>query len=93
MQVELLKKSSTYNKDGVEKTAVNFYLRCGDSLIPIQIRFFGNDEGKDLNYSGRKMVLSSFATVLPEQPPRKTEKFSVPERKSEKEIVDGNLPF
>ncbi|MBR1625182.1 MAG: hypothetical protein IJ676_05505 [Clostridia bacterium] len=71
MQVELLKKSSTYtNKDGEEKTALNFYLRCGTTLVPIQVRYFENDEGRDPNYSGRKLVLSSFADTLPEQPPK-----------------------
>lgn len=68
MQVELLKKSSMYrNKDGEDKTAVNFYLRCGETLVPIQVRYFGNNEGRDPSYSGRKLVLSSFASVLPEQ--------------------------
>lgn len=72
MQVDLLKKSSTYtNKDGEEKTAVNFYLRCGETLVPIQVRYFENDEGRDPNYPGRKLVLSSFASTLPEQPPKK----------------------
>lgn len=71
MQVELLKKTSTYKTEaGEEKTALNFYLRCGGSLIPIQVRYFKNDEGRDPNYSGRKLVLSSFADTLPEQPPK-----------------------
>lgn len=68
MQVELLKKSGKYISDeGVEKNYTNFYIRCGDSLIPIEPCYFPNREtGKDNQYIGRKEIMKAFAGVLPE---------------------------
>lgn len=67
MQVELFKKSGTYvnSKDNKEKGYVNFYLRCGSSLVPINVCFFPNESGKDPQYISRKEVLKAFATDLP----------------------------
>ncbi len=70
MQVNLLKKNGTYvdKKDGKEKRFTNFYLQCGDSLIPVEVKFFPNEEtGIDRQYAGRKEVLSAFADILPEK--------------------------
>lgn len=71
MQVQLFKKSGTYTdkKDGKEKRFVNFYLKCGDALIPVEIPYFPNErfDGRDPQYSGRKEVLSAFAAILPEK--------------------------
>lgn len=65
MQVQLFKKLSDYvNANGEARTAINFYIKCGDSLIPIEIRYFQGQEGIDPNYRGRKMVLSSFAEEI-----------------------------
>ena len=63
MQVELLKEKSNYkDKDGNEKVATNFSLQCGDTRIPIEVKYFENKEtGRDPAFAGRKMVLSSFA--------------------------------
>lgn len=62
MQVQLLKQFHNYvDKKGEERTATNFYVKCGDSMIPVEVRYFPNDEGVDPNYRARKMVLSSFA--------------------------------
>ncbi len=37
MQIQLFKKTGTYtDKDGKEKRFVNFYLKCGDALVPIE---------------------------------------------------------
>ncbi len=66
MLVNLLKQISKYkDKDGVEKTATNFSLQCGDSRIPIEVKYFENKElGRDPAFAGRKMVLSSFAEEI-----------------------------
>ena len=68
MQVELFKRVHTYkNANGEEKTGMNFYIRCGEALVPIDVRFFKGQDGRDQGYQGRKMILSSFATILPEK--------------------------
>lgn len=68
-QVELFKKDGTYkDKDGKDKKFTNFYLRCGDALIPIEPKFFANEEGHDYQFKGRKAVMSAFAEVLPDKP-------------------------
>ncbi len=73
MQVNLLKKNGVYvdKKDGKEKNFTNFYLQCGDSLIPVEVCFFPDAEtGKDVRYVSRKQILSAFADVLPEKEPK-----------------------
>lgn len=67
MQVELFKKMSTYkNKDGEEKIATNFYIKCGNELVPIEVKYFGGKNGEsDSNYRGRKFFLSAIAEELP----------------------------
>lgn len=70
MQVQLFKKLGKYtdNKDGKEKNYTNFYVRCGDCLIPIEPCFFPNKEtGKDPQFVGRKEVMKAFAAELPER--------------------------
>ena len=63
--VELLKKKSKYMDNGVEKTGINFSVKCGDSLIPIGVRYFEDPETKkDPYYSTRKAVLSAFAEEI-----------------------------
>lgn len=65
-QVELFKQTGTYvNKDGVEKNFTNFYVKCGDELIPVTVKFFENDEGNDPRYAPRKAVMSAFSSMLP----------------------------
>lgn len=73
MQVDLLKKQVNYkDKEGKEKTATNFYLRCGDNmLVPIEIKYFPDENNVDKAYGARKTVLSAFASVLPEKEDRK----------------------
>ncbi len=72
MQVQLYMKQGTYEdkKDGKEKPYTNFYLKCGNALIPIEVRFFPQEkcDGRDPQYNGRKQVLSSFAAILPDKP-------------------------
>ena len=74
MQVQLFKKVGTYKKDGEEKRYTNFYVRCGDKLIPIQPCFFPDKEhdNRDFQYSGRKEVLSAFAAMLPDKTLKET---------------------
>lgn len=80
MQVQLFKKVGTYEKDGEEKQYTNFYLRCGDTLVPVQPCFFPdkNNDNRDFRYNGRKEVLKAFATTLPDKDVKET-----PEEKGE----------
>ncbi|MBR5388387.1 MAG: hypothetical protein IK147_02850 [Clostridia bacterium] len=56
--VDLFKKQVKYkDKEGAEKTATNFYLRCGDMLVPIEIKYFPGENNVDRAYGGRKTVL------------------------------------
>lgn len=65
--VQLFKEQNQYtDKDGNEKTATNFSILCGDVKIPIEVKYFENKElGRDPAYSGRKLVLSSYAEEIP----------------------------
>lgn len=68
MAVSLFKKTGKYtDKQGQEKSFTNFYVRCGDMLIPVQVCFFPDEQNKDPQYSSRKAVLSAFAEILPEK--------------------------
>ncbi len=71
MQVQLFKKVGKYTdkKDGKEKLFTNFYVKCGDALIPVEICYFPQDkfDGRDPNYNGRKQVMSAFAATLPDK--------------------------
>ncbi len=68
MQVQVFKRISNYtDKDGNEKSATNFFIECGDSLVPVEVKYFRNDEGQDPNYRTRKALLSAFAELLPEK--------------------------
>ena len=68
MQVEVFKKKVQYtDSKGERKKGVRLYVKCNDELIPIEVSYFGNDEKKDKQYSYRRAILSSFATVLPEK--------------------------
>ncbi len=68
MQVQLFKKVGTYQdkETGKDKSFVNFYVKCGDTLIPIQPCFFPDkdNDNRDYQYNGRKEVLKSFADTL-----------------------------
>ena len=68
MQIELFKKVSNYeDKDGNKKFAVNFYLKLGSELVPIEVRYFEDKkfDGKDPNYRSRKLLLSAMAQEFP----------------------------
>ena len=69
-EMKLYKKKVTYKdkSTGEEKTAVNFSLKLGDALIPIEVKFFP-DKGtkKDLQYASRRAVVLAFAEDLPDK--------------------------
>ena len=70
MTVELYKKTGTYfsEKDNKDKPFTNFYIKCNDNLIPIEVKYFPNAQldNRDPGYQGRFAVLSAFAEILPE---------------------------
>ena len=68
MLVSLFKKEGTYkDKDGNDKRYVNFYVKCGDNLIPVEPCYFPQEkfQNKDPGYAPRKEVLKAFAETLP----------------------------
>ena len=67
-EVKLFKQISHYEKDGETKTATNFYVLCGDIRVPVEVKYFEDKQtGRDNQYLGRKMVLSSYAEEIPEK--------------------------
>ena len=41
MQVNLYKKVVEYtNQDGEVKTATNYFVQCGDVLVPVEVKYF-----------------------------------------------------
>ncbi|MGN1078020.1 MAG: hypothetical protein ACI4ST_05850 [Candidatus Gallimonas sp.] len=93
-QVGLFKRSGKYkDQNGEEKSFTNFYVRCGDALIPVQVCFFKNDEGKDPQYVGRKEVLKAFAEVLPDLPKKDGETNERGKTHAHSFDDDGDNPF
>jgi hypothetical protein len=73
--VNLMKKQVSYEKDGEQKTATNFFAKCGDILVPIEVKYFENkDTGRDDRYRERRVLLSAFAEELPDLPDKKSGK-------------------
>ena len=72
MEVKLYKKNGHYvdTKTQKEKPFVNFYVQCGDQLIPVEPKYFPNPkcEDRDPQFPGRKAVLEAFAEELPDKP-------------------------
>ena len=60
-----MRKVPYTNSEGKEKIATNFFVMCGNIQVPIEVKYFKNDEGVDMNYNGRKTVMESYAEVLP----------------------------
>ena len=68
MTVELFKQFSDYkDKEGNQRTATKFFVKCGSEMVPIEVTYFKNGEKGDPYYRGRKMVLSSYAVELPKK--------------------------
>ena len=78
MEVKLYKKTGTYfsEKDKKDKPFTNFYIKCNDQLIPVEVKYFPTPklENRDPGYSGRFQVLSAFAEVLPDKEDTNSEK-------------------
>ena len=63
-EMKLYKKKVVYKdkKTGEERYAINFSLKLGDTLVPIEVKFFPDKEtNRDNQYASRKAVMSAFA--------------------------------
>ena len=71
MEIKLYQKNGKYIKKdtGEEKPYTNFYVKVGNTLVPITVPYFSNEafSGRDPNYNGRIEVLKAAAEVLPEK--------------------------
>lgn len=68
MQVNLYKQNVEYTKDGEVKTATNYFVQCGDVLVPVEVKYFEDKKtGEDKNYRSRRTLMSAFAETLPER--------------------------
>ena len=71
MEIKLYKKEGTYfsEKDQKDKPYTNFFVKCNDELIPVEIKYFpqAKFDNRDPAYSGRFSVLRAFAEKLPDK--------------------------
>ena len=70
VEIKLYKKEGTYtDKNGKERRYINFYINAKDKLIPIEVKYFPNEnlDGRDPGYQGRISVLELLAEFLPEK--------------------------
>ena len=69
VEVKIWKKEVTYQKDGVDKRATNFFLQLNDQFIPVEVKYFPQDKfnGRDPGYQGRLSALSLVAEMLPDK--------------------------
>ena len=71
MEIKLYQKNGTYTKKdtGEQKPYTNFYLKVGNTLIPINVPYFPNDAlgGRDPKYNGRVEIIKAVAEELPEK--------------------------
>ena len=69
MQVKLYKRNVEYTtKEGEVKKITNYFVECGDVLIPVEVKFFEDKKtGEDKNYRTRRTLMSAFAEELPER--------------------------
>ena len=69
VEVKIWKKEVTYQKDGVDKRATNFFLQLNDQFIPVEVKYFPQDKfnGRDPGYQGRVSALSLVAEMLPDK--------------------------
>ncbi len=70
IEVKLVKRSVTYEKDGKKQRGTNLYVQVGDEYVPIEVVFFPNDkcEGRDPAFAGRMAILTAVAEELPLKP-------------------------
>ena len=73
MQVKLFKKNVEYTtNEGKVKKATNYFVACGDVLVPVEVKYFEDKKtGTDKHYATRRTLMSAFADELPER--KKTE--------------------
>ncbi len=70
-KVDLFMKESTYtDKQGQARKSIQFYLGCGNSVIPVDVTYFNKKDAagnsvKDVQYPGRREVMKSYADELP----------------------------
>ena len=65
MKVDLLKRVTTYDDHGTQKTATAFFLLCGDALIQIEVKCRKTkDNSFDPDYSTNKRIVVAFADML-----------------------------
>lgn len=69
MQVNLYKRNVEYtNQDGEVKTATNYFVQCGDVLVPVEVKYFEDKQtGEDKNYRTRRSLMSAFAEPFPDR--------------------------
>ena len=71
MEIKLYQKNGTYIKKDTreEKPYTNFYLKIGNSLVPINVPYFPSEAlgGRDPKYNSRVEILKTFAEELPEK--------------------------
>lgn len=63
-EMKLYKKKVVYKdkKTGEERYATNFSLKLGDTIVPIEVKFFPDKEtNRDNQYTSRRAVMSAFA--------------------------------
>ena len=67
VEVKLVKKSTTYEKDGKKQRGTNLYVQVGNEYIPIEVVFFPNEkcEGRDPAFAGRMSILCAVAEDMP----------------------------
>ena len=67
MMVKLFKKNVEYTTNkGEKKTATNYFVECGDVLVPVEVKYFEDKEtGEDKYYRTRRTLMSAFAEELP----------------------------
>ena len=63
MSIKLYKKEGTYfDKEAKkDKPYTNYYVSCNGNMIPVQVKYFPNDNfgGRDPGYSARVAVMSA----------------------------------
>lgn len=67
MMVKLFKKNVEYTTNaGEKKTATNYFVQCGDVLVPVEVKYFEDKvTGEDKQYRTRRTLMSAFAEELP----------------------------
>ena len=69
MQVKLYKKIGEYvNQAGEKKQVTNYFVECGDVLVPVEVKYFEDKvTHEDKQYRTRRTLMSAFGEELPER--------------------------